>query len=85
MFGHARRLGLVGPDTPAAVLDQVLPALRADLRQESARLSDAGFAQFFRIPAQAAPAEAAQILARFLDIAPELALGIVHKDHLFSD
>ena len=45
-----------------AVLDQVLPALRADLRQESARLSDAGFAQFFRIPAQAAPAEAAQIL-----------------------
>ncbi len=85
LAAHARRRGRIRPHQPEAVLDQVLPALRADLRQESARLSDAGFAQFFRIPAQAAPAEAAQILARFLDIAPELALGIVHKDHLFSD
>lgn len=85
LAGHARRIGLVGRDTPEGLVERILPTLRADLRHESDRMSDAGFARFARISEGAPPAETAQVLARFLGISPEVALGIASVDYLFTD
>ncbi|MFT3690272.1 DUF5928 domain-containing protein [Paenirhodobacter sp.] len=85
LAGHAQRVGLVGRDTPREILERILPTLRADLRYESDRMSDAGFARFERIHEGAGAAEAAQVLARFLDVPPEVALALASGDDLFAD
>lgn len=83
--GHARRIGLIGPGTPGAMVERLLPTLRADLQHESDRMSDAGFAHLAHLHEAADPAVNAQVLAQFLEIAPEVALAIASVDYLFAD
>jgi hypothetical protein len=82
LAGHARRVGLVGPGGNAVPL---LPAIRGDLRDEQARLQDAGFATLSRLSETDPPDQAAGALAAFLDIDRGAAAEIAQMEHLFSD
>ncbi|MFN6979923.1 MAG: DUF5928 domain-containing protein, partial [Gemmobacter sp.] len=85
LVGHARRVGLAGADTPAEVLDRILPTIRYDLRFESDRLRDADFAGFHRIREAAGVDENAAVLARFLGIGQDDARAIAATHYLFVD
>ena len=85
LAGHARRVGLAGAGASQATLGRVLPTIRHDLRFESERLRDAGFAGMCRMREAAPPDENAAALARFLDIAPAEAHRIIATDPLFAD
>jgi len=85
LAGHARRLGLAGPQAAQAVLDPLLPALRLDLGEESDRLRDAAPGPFHRIRQGADDAENAVALAAFLGIPAARALEIAAPGTLFAD
>lgn len=85
LAGHARRIGLAGEQTGAETLRRLLPTIRHDLRHESERLRDAGFASLHTLREDADPGENAVRLAAFLSIAEDRARAIAATDHLFSD
>ena len=85
LIGHARRVGLAGDRTPPEVIDRLLPTIRYDVRFESDRLRDAGFAGLSRIRQTATVDENTVPLAEFLDIAPENAREIAATAYLFVD
>lgn len=82
---HACRIGLAGRDTPPPLTARILPTLRADLKYESDRMSDAGFAHFYRIHELASPEEAARVLARFLDTEGAVARAIAETNCLIAE
>ena len=85
LIGHARRVGLAAERTPQEVLDRLLPTIRYDVRFESDRIRDAGFAGFYQLR-QAAPVDENTVqLAEFLDIPAEKAREIAGTDYLFVD
>ncbi|MEM9343277.1 MAG: DUF5928 domain-containing protein [Pseudomonadota bacterium] len=83
--GHARRVGLAGPDTPEGTLQALLPALRNDLLSEGDRLRDAGFPEYYRIREHAAPEENIEPLARFFSIPNDRAEAIARNHEIFID
>ncbi|MFB2532200.1 DUF5928 domain-containing protein [Paracoccus sp. p4-l81] len=83
--GHLKRVGLAADTTPPDVIDRLLPTLRNDLRFETERLSDAGFAQFARIRPGLAPEVNAHAIADFLEIGHAEAEAIARTPHLFDD
>ena len=83
--GHAKRVGLAGPETPPETLGQILPTIRNDVIAESDRLKDAQFPEFYRIRERAEPDENALALAKFFSLAPERAQAIAENSHLFAD
>jgi Family of unknown function (DUF5928)/Core-2/I-Branching enzyme len=85
LVGHARRVGLAGPHTPAAAMEQLLPTIRYDVRFESDRLRDLDLAGHFRLRQGASLEENSAALADFLDVAPDLAREIAATDYLFVD
>lgn len=85
LLGHARRVGLVGERTPPEVLDRLLPTIRFDMRFESDRFQEAGFAGFNRIEENASPERNALPLSQFLGIPVETAREILAADYLFKD
>lgn len=85
LVGHAKRTGLAGEHTTQETLDRLLPTIRYDLRHESDRIRDAGFADLARIRQAARPEENAVPLAAFLSIAEAAAHEIAAMDHLFAD
>jgi hypothetical protein len=85
LVGHARRVGLAGPDTPDEVLDRIMPTIRGDFRFESDRIREAGFEGFERMREAAGIEENAAALARFLGIGEDKAREIAATDYLFLD
>lgn len=85
LVGHARRVGLAGPETPVAAMDQLLPTIRYDVRFESERLRDLDLAGHSRMRQTASVADNAAVLAAFLEIAPETAQEIAATEYLFVD
>jgi hypothetical protein len=85
LVGHAIRLGLAGREASSDTLARLLPTLRGDLLQESDRLRDAGFDTHIILREIDDRTRDADLLARFLDIAPEKAQEIAQIDHLFTD
>ena len=85
LIGHARRVGLAGPHTPASALARLLPTMRYDLRFESDRLRDMDLSGHHRIRQSASPEENASPLAEFLGIPVEVAHKIAATDYLFVD
>lgn len=83
--GHARRVGLAGPDTPPETMRQLLPTIRNDIVSEGDRLRDEKFPELYRIRERAEPAENADAMARFFKLAPERARAIAETEHLFTD
>ncbi|NHB75510.1 DUF5928 domain-containing protein [Rhodobacter calidifons] len=85
LVGHARRVGLAGPETPVAAMDLLLPTIRYDVRFESNRLRDLDLAGYSRMRQTASVAENAAVLAAFLEIPPETAQEIAATEYLFVD
>jgi hypothetical protein len=83
--GHARRMGLAGPQTPAAAMAQLLPTIRYDVSFESERIRDMNLPGYHRVREAARPEDNAFPLAAFLDIPVAAAREILATDHLFVD
>ncbi|MEO1789421.1 MAG: DUF5928 domain-containing protein, partial [Pseudomonadota bacterium] len=65
LAGHARRVGLAGPDTAPETVERLLPTIRNDVLFESDRLRDERFPNYHRIREAAEPQEHATELAAF--------------------
>jgi Family of unknown function (DUF5928)/Core-2/I-Branching enzyme len=85
LVGHARRVGLAGPETPITAMDRLLPTIRYDVKFESDRLRDLDLAGHFRMRQSASLEENAEALAAFLEIPAETAREIAATDYLFVD
>jgi hypothetical protein len=85
LAGHARRVGLAGPETPPETLRQILPTIRNDIVAESDRLRDEQFPNLYRLRERADPDENAEALAKFLSLAPDRARAIAETEYLFTD
>jgi hypothetical protein len=85
LAGHARRVGLASEGTPPDTMARLLPTLRNDLRFETERIREAGFANLYRIREGAPLEENAVALARFFGISEEAARDLAATEHLFSD
>ncbi|MES2914386.1 MAG: DUF5928 domain-containing protein [Pseudomonadota bacterium] len=85
LVGHARRVGLAGPQTPVTAMDQLLPTIRYDVKFESDRLRDLDLAGHYRMRQSAGVEDNAAVLAEFLDIPIETARAIAATDYLFVD
>lgn len=85
LLGHARRVGLAGPQTPDAALARLLPTIRYDVRYESDRLRDMNLAGHARMRQSCSVEENAVALAEFLEITREAATDIAATRHLFVD
>ena len=85
LMGHARRVGLAGPQTPEAAMARLLPTIRYDVRFESDRLRDLNLAAHHRLRETATTEDNAAALAAFLGIATDKALQIATTDYLFVD
>lgn len=85
LIGHARRVGLAAERTPQEVLDRLLPTIRYDVRFESDRIRDAGFAGFYQLRQSASVDENTVPLTEFLDIPTDKAREIAATHYLFVD
>jgi hypothetical protein len=85
LIGHAKRVGLAADSTPREVIERLLPTIRYDVRFESDRIRDAGFASFYQIRQSDGADENALPLAEFLDIPVETAREIAATHYLFMD
>lgn len=85
LLGHARRVGLAGENTPQETIDRLLPAIRADVRNESDAIQDAGFDGYSRISEFASVEDNTRGLAKFLSLPEDLARDIAETEHLFED
>ena len=85
LIGHAKRVGLAADSTPREVIERLLPTIRYDVRFESDRIRDAGFAGFHQIRQAVSVDENTVPLAEFLDIPLEKAREIAATSYLFVD
>ena len=85
LVGHARRVGLAGEGSAKEVIDRLLPTIRYDVKFESDRIRDAGFAGFYRISQAATVDENTTPLSEFLDIPVDKAREIAATQYLFVD
>ncbi len=85
LTGHAKRIGLAGEQAGPEAMARLLPTIRNDLRHESDRIADAGFAHLHRMRETAGPDENAVPLAAFLSIPEDKARKIAATENLFSD
>ncbi len=85
LAGHARRVGLAGPQTPVAAMQKLLPTIRYDVKFESDRLRDLGLAEHYHMREGSSLAENAEALAAFLGILAETAREIAATEYLFVD
>jgi hypothetical protein len=83
--GHARRLGLAGPHTPAGTVAALLPALRNDLNAEVDRIRTARFPGYHRMSETGADDDNAAALASFFSIPEDRARDLARTPHLFAD
>lgn len=85
LLGHARRVGLAGPNTPGTAMDLLLPTIRHDVKFESDRLRDLDLSGHYRMRQGASLEENTQALAAFLDVPADMARDIAATAHLFVD
>ena len=83
--GHIGRVGLANPSTPAGVINQLVPDVRDDLRQESERVIELESADVSVIGANAGLARNARAVAEFLQVDEDSANLIASTPHLFDD
>lgn len=83
--GHARRVGLAGPEAGAQALARLVPTLRRQFEAEAAALRDAGLGHLFRIREDNDAQQNADQLARFLGLDAATALRIIAADELFAE
>ncbi|MDP3195545.1 DUF5928 domain-containing protein [Tabrizicola sp.] len=85
LLGHARRVGLAGPNTPETAMGLLLPTIRYDVKFESDRLRDLDLSGHYRMVQGGTVDENTQALAAFLDIPVDQAREIAATEYLFVD
>ena len=85
LLGHAERVGLAGPQTPASARDALLQTIRYDVKFESDRLRDLGLPSHQRMRQGGSLEENAVALEAFLDVPAATAREIAATDYLFVD
>lgn len=85
LIGHARRVGLIGPQSAPTALQALLPTLRADAKFDSEWLRERNLASYSRLRQGASDDENTTALAAFLGIPIETARDISTNDQLFVD
>lgn len=83
--GHIGRVGLAGQHSSVEMVERLLPMVRANLQNEVDRLRDMGLANLHEISFARDTAANAEALARFLDVAPDLAHSLASTPGLFDD
>ncbi|SDE25933.1 Core-2/I-Branching enzyme [Paracoccus isoporae] len=83
--GHIGRVGLANPSTPPQVVERLLPIVRNDLDQESARLRDLHLRGYHEISEAAGVEANARVLAAFLHVEEDTARQIAATPYLFAD
>ena len=85
LIGHAMRVGLAGEQTPPDTLERLLPTIRGDMNFESDKIRDEEFENHIILRESDNREHQSNLLARFLDIAPDKAHEITETEHLFAD
>jgi len=85
LLGHARRIGLASPQTPAETISRLMPTIRSDLAYETDRIRDANFPHLYRISQTASVEENTPPLAQFLSLSEDKARALAATEHLFAD
>ena len=85
LVGHASRIGLAGPHTPAETIQRLLPTIRQDMAFESDRIRDANFENHVRMRQVDGKAQHVATLEDFLSIESDVAEKIASTKHLFAD
>ena len=85
LLGHAKRVGLAGEMTPQDTIDRLLPTVQHTFEFETDQIRDAGFPGTCKISESDTGAANAVALARFLDVAEDVAHDILDADYLFVD
>ncbi|SHJ96790.1 Core-2/I-Branching enzyme [Shimia gijangensis] len=85
LIGHAMRIGLAGPQTPAETIQRLLPTIRQDMVLESDRIRDADFENHVRMRQVDTKEQHIAVLQDFLSIDKDTADKIASTGHLFAD
>ncbi len=85
LIGHARRVGLAGPQAGDATLDRLLPTIRHDMVFERDSIRDAKFPNMTRISQTGSLDANAHAIAQFLSVNMDVALRLAETPHLFVD
>lgn len=85
LVGHARRVGLISPETSKGSIERLLPTIRYDVVYESDRLKEADFPNTYQISERASPEENTSPLAAFLNLPHDAAREIANANHIYAD
>ncbi|MGV6840052.1 MAG: DUF5928 domain-containing protein [Planktomarina sp.] len=85
LSGHAKRIGLVGENTPQNVVARLLPTLHQDVTHEHNQIRDMNYKDHYRISQNSTLEDNAKEIAAFLDIDMDRSRRIAATDYLFYD
>ncbi|WP_341366882.1 DUF5928 domain-containing protein [Yoonia sp. BS5-3] len=85
LAGHARRVGLAGPQTGADTMARLLPTIRHDMVYERDMMRDADFPNMTRISDTGSVDANAHAIAQFLGVSLETGKTLAETPHLFVD
>ena len=85
LAGHARRIGLAGPETSDETMARLLPTIHHDMIYQRDAIRDAKFPHTFRMSDRASDDQNATALAGFLGVNIEVAQTLAQTPHLFVD
>ncbi|WP_227285334.1 DUF5928 domain-containing protein [Boseongicola sp. H5] len=85
LIGHAERVGLAAPETPAKIVDRLLPTLRYEFDYESDRIREADFPNHLRLRQDRLAEENTDVLHSFFGGSREVAMALADTPNLFDD
>ncbi|WP_371156648.1 DUF5928 domain-containing protein [Jannaschia sp. 2305UL9-9] len=83
--GHAKRIGLIGDQTPRATIDLLMPTVAQDFAYETLAIREADLPYIYRLRQQDTAEAKANVLAQVFATGPETALAVADTPHLFDD
>ncbi|MEM7489697.1 MAG: DUF5928 domain-containing protein, partial [Pseudomonadota bacterium] len=83
--GHAERMGLIGPRTPRATIDKLMPTVAQDFLSETAAIRDSRLPDIHRIAEGMSQDALAAILRQVFDTDEDTARGLAATPFLFDD
>lgn len=85
LIGHARRVGLAGPQTGDGTLARLLPTIRHEMIFERDSMRDAKFPNTTRISETGSVDENAHAISQFLSVNMDVAQSLAETPYLFVD
>lgn len=83
--GHAKRVGLIGDQTPRATIDLLMPTLVQDFEFETQAVKEADLRDIHRLNQHASPEANAVVLARAFSCDDVTALALANTPYMFED